>query len=210
MKARRNRTGPRSGGPPEGSSWIWLTNELVAARTWAALSITARRILDTLICEYLAHGGRENGYLAVTYRQLETLGVTKADIPKGLLELQICGFVRVTHRGLRVAGGGEPSRYALTWLPTMRGTPQEASATDDWRDVLVRLNRKGIVSVRGVRGWLRAEVRCAVPARTKATLTRDIEGAPQLKGEARLHMRGEKLGSNRSAAPQLMADESCK
>lgn len=208
--AHLNRRGPRSGGPPEGVPWVWLTIEMLGTPTWAALSITARRILDALMSEQMSHAGRENGNLAVTYRQLEALGVTKADIPKGLLELQICGFVRLTHQGLRVAGGGEPSRYALTWLPTMKGTPQAELATDDWRGVLVRLNREGIVSIRGVRRWLRRQVRRDIPARTQATLTRDIEGTPQVKGEARSHMRGEKLGNNRGPTPHVMADESCK
>lgn len=68
--------------------------------------------------EHASHAGRENGNFAATYQQLKTWGVTAADVRKGLAELYATSFVQQTRQGLRQAGGGEPSRYALTWLPT--------------------------------------------------------------------------------------------
>ena len=66
MGELRCRRGSISGKPPEGVPWIWMTRGMVATPLWAALSITARRILDALIVENLAHAGFENGNLAAT------------------------------------------------------------------------------------------------------------------------------------------------
>ncbi len=203
MKPRRNRVGPKSGGPPDDAPWTWVTREMVLSPTWGALSISARRVVDALMTEHMNHAGRENGNLAVTYLQLEALGVTKADIRKALVELQACGFIRMTHQGLRVAGGGEPSRFALTWLPTLTGSPIAALATNDWLDVRIRLTRKGLVTVRSVRRWLRDEVRREVPARRKVVPSQDIEGTPQVRGEERLQVRGETLGNIVALTPQM-------
>lgn len=210
MRSRRNRLGPKTGGPPEDVPWTWITREMVHSPTWAALSISARRIIDGLMIEHMSHGGRENGNLAVTYLQLEALGVTKADIRKGLVELQACGFIRMTHQGLRVAGGGEPSRFALTWLPTHTGSPIAALATNDWLEVRVRLTRKGLVTVRGVRRWLRDEVRRDVPARRKAAPSQDIEGTPHMRGNKRLQVRGETRGKIVALTPHVRGERGTK
>lgn len=206
MKGRRkpwNRTSKSWGRPPEGAPWTWLTKEVLSSSLWAALSISSRRVLDALMVELMSNAGRENGNLAVTYLQLEAFGVTKADIRKALLELQICCFVRLTHQGLRVAGGGDPSRYALTWFDTHIRTPNAAMRTDAWRDVLIHLNEQGITSVRDVRRWLKLEVAREVrPRRTRAGQQRagqqraerqraghqDIEGTPHVMGDERLHV----------------------
>ena len=210
MKPRRNRTGPRSGGPPEDMPWTWITRDMAVSPTLAALGISARRILDALMIEHMSHAGRENGNLAVTYLQLEAFGVTKSDIHKGLAELVTCGFIRVTHQGLRVAGGGEPSRFALTWLPTYAGGPRAELATNDWQEILIRLTRKGIVSPRGARRWLHQEVRRAVPARGGAAPSQDIEGTPQMRSENQLQMRGDELGNIVTLTPQVRGERGSK
>jgi hypothetical protein len=164
---------------------------------YQSLGIAARRVLDFLIVEHLNHGGKENGRLGATYLQLERFGVTKRDIAKAFAELFETGFVRLTAQGLRQAGGGEPSRYALTWLPTLMGSPEQVDATDDWREVAANLRKKGMTTVRQARAWLKAEV--ARPAKPKtAGPARDIEGSPQVRREGRLQVRG-----GNGAAPPL-------
>lgn len=155
----RIRRGATMGlGPPEGEPWVWMTKVMLGSITLRALGVHARRILDFLMHEHAGHGGLENGNLAAPYLQLEPWGLTEADVSKGFAELFAAGFVRRTHAGLRQAGGGEPSRYALTWLPTLAGTSRAENPTHDWQEVLKRLGQHGVGTVREARIWLKAEV----------------------------------------------------
>ena len=178
--------------------WVWITRDMMGSHTWAALSISARRVLDAMMLEHMSHAGRENGHLAVTYLQLEAFGVTKADIRRALQELLVCGWIRMTHQGLRVAGGGEPSRFALTWLPTQVGSSMVQGATNDWLDVRVGLTGRGFTTVRSVRRWLRDQVHETIAPRRKTALPQvkgthpqDIEGTSHLRGQDLLQVSGE-------------------
>jgi hypothetical protein len=63
-----------------------------------ALSITARRVLDRLIAEHLKHGGRDNGRLHVSYRQLaQWTRANDGNIPPALAELVDLGLLVITH-----------------------------------------------------------------------------------------------------------------
>jgi hypothetical protein len=159
MRGRsRSQNRAIGGGPPEGEAWSWMTIKMKGSVTFRALGIHARRILDRLECEHSAHGGRENGNLAATYLQLEAWGVTKDDVRKGLAELIVAGFIKQTHQGLRQAGGGEPSRYALTWLPTLIGTEKQHPATNDWREVINANSKKGVEGIASTKRWIKAEL----------------------------------------------------
>ena len=184
--------------------------DMISCPTFGALSITARRILDLFVIEYLSHAGTENGNIAATYRQLEVHGACKADISKGLAQLELCGFIRKTFQGLRIANGGEPSRYALTWLPTMRTSPSAAVATDDWRSKMAALRRSGINDVRSVRAWLKKELEPRARGRKKREGSVDIEGAPHMRGEDRLHVRGDALGNIVTLAPHVRGERGSK
>jgi hypothetical protein len=144
--------------PPEGESWTWQTNTMLGSITYRALGIAGRQIIDFLKHEHACHAGKENGNLAAPYRQLEQWGVTAGDVRKGFAEVIAAGFVQKTRQGLRQAGGGEPSRFALTWLPTHFGSVNAAPPTHDWRRVIKELGVLGIGDVRSVRAWLRREV----------------------------------------------------
>ncbi len=135
-----------------------MTRTMLGSLTYRSLSISARRILDRLLYEHSSHGGRENGNLACPYRQLNQWGVTLADARRGFEELIAAGYVERTFAGPRQAGGGEPSRYALTWLPTLVGTPQEHAPTHRWLAVNERLSRDGHGSLRTARRWLKEQV----------------------------------------------------
>jgi hypothetical protein len=205
MKRHSAKRGAISGRPPENEPWVWMTLEMLQSTTWGALSISARRILDALLLEHLSNGGRENGNLAVTYRQLAAFGVSKNDIYKGLTELQICGFIRLVKQGFRMSGGGEPSRFAITWLVTFLATPNAAVPSDDWRGVIIKRNRAGQTTVRQVRRWLKDQVAAAGRSHTvkPAAQPQDIEGAPQMGAEAWSQMGGENTAKIFKLAPQV-------
>jgi predicted transcriptional regulator len=131
---------------------------MLGSITFRALGIHARRILDHLMYEHIAHGGQENGKLTASYKQLEKLGSTEADIPKGLDELYITGFVVRTRQGLRQAGGGEPALYALTWTERFAKTAAETPATHEWKAVIEKLGTEGVGSVSAAKEWLREQV----------------------------------------------------
>jgi hypothetical protein len=166
-----------------------MTNTMLGSITFRALGIHARRILDLLMYEHASHAGRENGNLAAPYQQLERWGVTAADVRKGFAELFATGFVRLTKQGMRQAGGGEPSKYALTWLPTRAGATGEEPPSHDWRGVLDSLQAAGVGNISQARRWLRAEVAGSQRGQNAARrstpqlpvvspITREARGAP--------------------------------
>jgi hypothetical protein len=174
MSGKRAKPGRTLGlGPPEGQPWTWQTNAMLGSVTYRALGISAIRVMQFLMHEHAAHGGRENGNLAAPYRQLEAWGVTAADVRKGLAELYATGFLVQTRQGQRQAGGREPSRYALTWLPTHAGSPQEKAPSHAWTDALSLAIKQGVVDVQSAKAWLRAATahyrRKAAPKKRKTT-----------------------------------------
>jgi len=156
MSNRRPKPGRTLGlGPPEGQQWAWMTSTMMGALTFRALSIAARRILDRLHVEHMAHAGMENGALVVTYDQFEEWGVTRDDIRRGLEELYVTGFVEQTRQGFRVASSKTPSLYALTWLPTHAGDIAQATPPSHlWMAVLDRLRTEGTFTLKSIKKWL--------------------------------------------------------
>ena len=138
----------RGGGPPVGQAWVWLTSTMLGSISFGALGVSALRILAFLLHEHACHGGAENGNLTATYIQLKQWGLTPADIRKGFAELRIIGFVDLTHQGLRVADGRDPSRYALTWYST-RGAFGEGVTppSNRWQKVIKAFPRHRVGNV---------------------------------------------------------------
>ena len=179
MGSNRRRPGATLGlGPPVGESWVWMTNVMLSSITMRALSIHATRILAFLMARHSETAGRRNGRLVASYRQLKAWGLTGADVRKGLEELYVTGFVRLTHQGLRVAGGGDASEYALTWLPTMAGLAEGLPPTHDWQKVLKKLEVQRVGSVAAAKVWLKQE--CAAASRG-AQRRAKLTARPQLK-----------------------------
>ena len=120
-------------GPPEGQPWAWLSREMLESAAFRGLSRAASHCLFRLILENLAHGGRENGNLAVTYANFEAYGVRANSISSALKELQRAGFIEKTVKGgLSYGCANRPSRFRLTWFPTHDGQ----KPTDDWRAII--------------------------------------------------------------------------
>jgi hypothetical protein len=110
--------------PPEGSSWVWLTREMLESPAWCAMRLAARKVLDRLIIEHLAHAGLQNGALIVTYTNFQQFGVRRPSIAPAIVELETLGIIDVVRRGgSAYAEFRNPSIYALAWLDRKDGTP---------------------------------------------------------------------------------------
>lgn len=116
--------------PPSGEPWTWQTRELLMSDAWRAMSINARRILDRIRLEHMAHAGQENGALTVTHDNFYAYGVPKDAIRPAIDELVFLGLVRAV-RGGRWAGTNRPSIYRITWIGDRDASPP----TNEWKGV---------------------------------------------------------------------------
>lgn len=64
-------TGNKAFGPPKGKSWTWVTRDVLSSAAWRSMAINTRRLVDFLMAEHMAQGGRDNGRLMVPRQQLE-------------------------------------------------------------------------------------------------------------------------------------------
>jgi hypothetical protein len=115
--------------PPKGIPWAWLPRELLLSPAWRSLGINARRLIDTLLIEHMSHGGRQNGRLKATHRQLVEAGMSVRLVAEAIREAEAKGLIDCARGGRRVA-----SCFALTWMSLHDGTPasnrwQAAAAT---------------------------------------------------------------------------------
>lgn len=123
-------------GPPEGEAWLWLTQSLLESASWRAMTSAARKIVDRLCIEHMAHGGRENGRLAVGYDAFEATGIDRGLIKRTLAELDALGLVKCEQRGRRGWGNGTArlSSYRLTFFGVV-GSDDQRPATNEWKAV---------------------------------------------------------------------------
>lgn len=115
-----------------GSQFIARRIEMLRSPAFRVLSLSARRILDRIEIEHASHGGRDNGKLPVTFRNLIEFGIPcRDDIARGIREACALGFVELTRPGR--AGNGEfraANLFRLTYLPANGKRP-----TDEWRRI---------------------------------------------------------------------------
>lgn len=122
------------GRPPRDASWCWMTHEMLGSPAFRALSPKAVSILMRLALEHVAHGGRENGALVLTYEDARRdCNITNRNaISQAFRELDAVGFLKAEVRGGRSFGDiRRPSRFRLTWLPAQR--PALAPPSNDWK-----------------------------------------------------------------------------
>jgi hypothetical protein len=103
---------------------------MLESPAWQSLSLVARRVIDRIILEHMAHAGTENGNLVVTYKHFTNFGIRHSSISGAIQEAVERGFVIITEKGRASTGPNRwPTRYALGWLPLKDGTP----ATNRWK-----------------------------------------------------------------------------
>jgi hypothetical protein len=101
----------------KGEAFIKLPRALLQSTAWRSLGINARRFIDFLMVEHMAHSGQRNGHLLAPRRQLEEAGIGARHVSAAIEEAENRGLVDIK-RGV----GRRPSTYALTWLPLPDGT----------------------------------------------------------------------------------------
>jgi hypothetical protein len=69
------KTKARLNAPPTNQPWAWCTFEMLESGAMRSLSVNARRVLDRIRLEHMAHGRLENGRLKVTWLDFEKYGV---------------------------------------------------------------------------------------------------------------------------------------
>ena len=100
-----------------GQQFIMQPRSLRESPSWRFLSWQARKALDRLELEHLAHGGQKNGQLGVSYAQFIAAGVSDNCIPRALVELFAAGLVERTSKGGKAVGDYRPtSTYRITYL----------------------------------------------------------------------------------------------
>ncbi len=115
MANKRKSKQPNS--PPHGEPWVWITANLLASCAWRGMTVNARRVLDRILLEHMAHAGKENGSLQVTHRQFIEAGVSRDYVADAIDELAHLRLIKITIRGRGGVGVGHSNRFLLTWFP---------------------------------------------------------------------------------------------
>jgi hypothetical protein len=125
------------GGPPKDQQWSWYSVEMMQSDAWRDMSVNGRRMLDLLELEHLAHAGRNNGNLLMTYDQFVAGGIRRESIFSTIAKLERLGWLEVTRGLYRGCARTTPHRYRLTHRRTRvipeNGIPYLVEATHDWR-----------------------------------------------------------------------------
>jgi hypothetical protein len=102
---------------------------------WRALPDNARRVLDRLELEHMAHSGKQNGRLQCTYDDFERAGLRRRSITLAIRQCVALGFIEVTRGGYKTAGDVRvPSLYRLTY-PLNADARRQGLPTDEWAKV---------------------------------------------------------------------------
>ena len=130
--------------PPEDQPWVWRTRSMLESEAWRAMTIGARRVVERIELEHMAHAGTMNGELKVTYNDFTEYGSSSRHMTSESIRIaQRLGFIDVVERGVRAFGDARrPSRYALTWLPRCDRTP----ATNRWQRITTRAAARAAVA----------------------------------------------------------------
>ena len=165
--------------PPEGS-WIPFGKEMLDSPAWRALSRAGHQFIGRLCSEHAAHGGRENGRLAVSWEAFAVAGVHRSAMQQTEDEVTNLGFVECVDRGRKGYGSvlGKRATYRLTFLGVI-GSDQSGPPTDDWRAVASDAEAEAIITA--VRN--RERLRRSQPERVP---TRDIESGTESRSGPKL------------------------
>jgi hypothetical protein len=119
----------KASAPPQREGWVWQTRAMLTSPAWLAMSGTARKILDRILVEHLAHGGQENGKLPITYAHFREYGIPHKSIAPALRELVALGLISIDRGSAGNRELRQPSLYRIRWLPT----PEDTQTYQAWK-----------------------------------------------------------------------------
>jgi len=115
--------------------FIAHTRAMRESAAWRALPDNARRVLDRLELEHMAHGGAANGKLVCTYTDFAKWGIRRRSIPLAIRQAVALGFLEVTRRGYITSGDFKaPSTYRLTYV-FGADSRLDGSPTNEWEAI---------------------------------------------------------------------------
>jgi hypothetical protein len=131
-------------GPPQDEPWVWYTRDMLESDAWRAMPIGARRVLDRIVLENMAHAGTRNGSLIVTYDDFVDFGLaSRRATASAIRTASQLGFIDIVEPGRRSFGGvRRPSQFGLTWLDRCDGTAR----SNRWRTIASRVEAKARVA----------------------------------------------------------------
>ena len=101
---------------------------LIESMAWRGMSSIERRVLERVEAEHLRHAGKENGNLVVTFDDFNKSGIRRQSVAGAIRGLERRGLVRGVRSGRDLENGKRlPTRYRLTFLPSVEGPP-----TNEW------------------------------------------------------------------------------
>ncbi len=132
LREKRNR-------PPDGEPWVWLTRELLESDAWRTAPINTRRVVERVALEHMAHAGRMNGELIVTYTDFQKWGIRSPSISAAIQDAILRGLIDRTQKG-RASHGLDrwPSKYAVGWYPRR----DAAAALNRWKNYKLQKSDK--------------------------------------------------------------------
>jgi hypothetical protein len=105
---------PSDAAPKE--QFIKIPRGLMVSDAWLSMKASHLKIVSAICEEHMRKGGKENGNLKATHRQLSALGIWPGDVARLIRDLEEWGLIECQRGGMRT-----PIRYALTWLPRADG-----------------------------------------------------------------------------------------
>ena len=100
--------------PPKDEPWVWETQGLLTSDAWQCLSVNARKVVDRVLVEHMAHAGFENGNLMVTHEDFVRYGVTRRLVTQSIDEAEFLGLLKAKRGGKSTSSG--------TWMECLHPT----------------------------------------------------------------------------------------
>jgi hypothetical protein len=117
----------------EGKSWHIIRDEMLLSPAWKAASHLQRSMILALLSELGRHGGKDNGHLIFTNRNLRRFGFSFDAIARNLIAIEALGFISFKRGRPGLRGYGKARRFRITFLPILDADGNEIEPpTDEW------------------------------------------------------------------------------
>lgn len=168
----------------DGMNWLPLSRELIESDAWRSMTVNVWRLISFLMREHLSHGGKENGKLKATHRQLQGDGIGARHVAGAIRSAEELGLIRCQRAGLRIM-----TTFSLTWLPLHDRT----APTDEWRSYqnpsLMPLKNRNLTH----------KGKAELPHKGKADRPKRVQSASQREGRSAKNLPSQGMVPSRSS-----------